>query len=120
MEKIVKFFEEILSDRKNTTLILGSSVGLILVTYWVKSYIDKRNYFKKMNLPGPKPLPVIGNFLGVIRKGLVQNDMEVMKKYGKTIGFFEGSIPAIMTIDPKFIKTFGIKDFGSFVNRRVS
>lgn len=118
--KITDFFDEFLKDRKNTTFILGSGVCLIIVSYLFKSYINKRNYFKKQNLPGPAPWPMLGNFIGTIRNGLVQNDKIVMEKYGKTIGYFEGSIPVVMTIDPKLIKTICIKDFGSFTNRRVT
>lgn len=118
LNKIKALFDELLNDRKNTTVILGSSVGLILVSYCIKSYINMRNHFKKLNLPGPTPWPFLGNFVGVFRNGVVQNDMIVMK-YGKTIGFFEGSNPVVMTIDPKLIKAICIKDFNTFVNRRV-
>lgn len=108
------------SDCMKTTLILGSSVGLILATYFIKTYYDQKRYFKRLNLPAPTPWPILGNFVNVIKNGLIQNDLYVMKKYGKTIGFYEGSMPVIYTNDVKIIKAFGIKEFGTFVNRRVS
>lgn len=119
LEKMKTLLENILNDRKNVTAILGTSVGVVILSYMIKSYYNKRNYFKKMNLPGPTPWPILGNFVDVIRNGLIKNDMALMKKYGKTVGFFEGVSPVIMTIDTKLIRAFCIKDFGSFTNRRV-
>jgi cytochrome P450 len=42
-----------------------------------------------------------------------------MQKYGNTFGYFEGTTPIIVTRDVKFLKSFMIKDFSSYVNRRV-
>ena len=120
MEILTKLSELIdFSNWKSTTLILGSSVVVTVITYLIKTFYYQKNYFKRLNLPAPTPLPIFGNFLNVIRNGLLQNDIEVMRKYGKTIGFYEGATPVIMTTDVKLIKAFCIKDVGSFVNRRV-
>lgn len=75
--------------------------------------------FKKLNIPGPTPLPVVGNMLKLIKNGFVKHDVEIMKKYGRVVGYFEGSTPVVLTTDTKFIKNVMIKDFNCFVNRRV-
>ena len=106
-------------NEKNTTLILFSSVTVLLVTYCLKKYLGEREYFKKMNLPGPKPWPLIGNIDQLFRYGIQETDMRMVKTYGKIYGYFEGNSPIIMTTDIKFIKSCLIKDFNSFVNRRV-
>lgn len=106
-------------DGKNTTLILCSSATVLLVTYWLKKYLEERKYFEKMNLPGPKPWPLIGNMDQLIRYGMHETDMRLVKTYGNMYGYFEGTFPIIMTTDVKFIKSYLIKDFNSFVNRRV-
>lgn len=85
----------------------------------MKNYIKLRGYFRKCNLPGPKPAPVVGNMLDVVKKTFAVHDLEIVKKYGKTLGYYEGTTPIIITTDVKFIKTFMIKEFSSFVNRRV-
>lgn len=127
MEKISKLLEELSnlveyyigSSSRKTTIILGSSITFILISYWVKKYIERRGFFKRINLPSPKPLPLFGNFLDIIRNGLIQNDIKHVKTYGRISGFFEGSTPVIIVTDLRFLKTMMIKDFSSFVNRRV-
>ena len=79
-----------------------------------------RKYFEKQGIPGPSPLFLVGNFISVIRKGMPYHDVEIMKKYGKTIGYFEGETPVLLTTDVKFIKSVMIKDFSHFINHRVS
>lgn len=83
-------FNDIFNDKLNTTLILGSSIAAILVTYWIKSFLKLRNFFKDRNFPGPSPLPILGNFYGIIKQGLVYHDLSLMQKYGKICGYFEG------------------------------
>jgi len=84
------------------------------------NYMRLRNHFKKMNIPGPMPLPLIGNFNGVIKLGATKYDEYLMGKYGKIVGYFEGSTPNLLISDVKFIKAVLIKDFSHFVNRRVN
>ena len=106
-------------NEKSTTLILCSSVTVLLVTYCLKKYLGERKYFEKMNLPGPKPWPLLGNIDQLFLYGIQETDMKMVKTYGKIYGYFEGNSPIIMTTDIKFIKSCLIKDFNSFVNRRV-
>lgn len=115
-----QIIEVIFSDSKSTTIALLSTAALIGVTIWVRNFLELRRYFKRMNLPGPAPWPLLGNFRSVIKLGLHKHDMEIFKTYGKTVGYFEGSQPVILTNDLRLIKACLIKDFGSFVNRRVS
>ena len=114
------YFSEYFHDGKKTTLILCSSATALLVAYWVKKYLEQRKYFEKMNLPGPKPWPLIGNLDGFMRNGIHENDIKLVRTYGKTFGYFEGPFPIITTTDAKLIKSYLIKDFNSFVNRRVN
>jgi hypothetical protein len=113
------YFSEYFHNGKKTTLVLCSSATALYVAYLVKKYLDERKYFEKMNLPGPKPWPLLGNLGGIMRDGIHEYDVKQVRTYGKTFGYFEGSFPVIITTDAKLIKSYLIKDFNSFVNRRV-
>jgi hypothetical protein len=41
-------------------------------------------------------------------------------KYGRTFGYFDGTLPNLYTTDINLIKSIFVKDFDHFVNRRVS
>ncbi|CAF0907000.1 unnamed protein product [Brachionus calyciflorus] len=77
------------------------------------------NHFKKRKIPGPRPIPILGNFHHIIKRGMPYNDLAMIKKYGKTFGYFEGSTPVVETTDTQFLKSILIKDFNLFINRRV-
>ena len=79
-----------------------------------------RTYFKKLNIRSPKPWPLVGNFLDLLKKGLTEHDEYLIRDYGKIAGYFEGGTPNILTTDTKFIKAITIKDFSSFTNHRVN
>ena len=79
-----------------------------------------RAHFKRLNIKGPAPLPMIGNMAGLIRNGIFRNDQLIIEKYGKIAGYFEGTAPVILTSDANFIKVITVKEFNSFSNRRVS
>lgn len=76
----------------NTSIILCSSITAILIFYWIKNFIQLRSFFKKKNLPSPRPLPIIGNlYFEIIKHGFVYYHINIIKTYGKMCGYFEGS-----------------------------
>ena len=52
--------------------------------------------------------------------GLSKYDEEVISKYGKIVGYFEGgNTPVVLCSDVEMIKSVMIKDSHFFNNRRV-
>ncbi|XP_075947653.1 cytochrome P450 3A40-like [Anarhichas minor] len=74
--------------------------------------------FKKMGVPGPKPVPFFGTILAY-RKGITNFDTDCFKKYGKVWGIFDGRQPVLCITDPAMIKAVLIKEcYSLFTNRR--
>uniref|UniRef100_A0A4W6CPR9 Cytochrome P450 3A n=1 Tax=Lates calcarifer TaxID=8187 RepID=A0A4W6CPR9_LATCA len=94
------------------TLLVALVTLILLYAYW------PYGIFKRMGIPGPKPIPFLGTMLGY-KKGFFSFDEECFKKYGKTWGIFDGRQPVLCITDPAMIKTVLIKEcYSLFTNRR--
>ncbi|KAM3624158.1 uncharacterized protein V6R79_019912 [Siganus canaliculatus] len=94
------------------TLLVAAITLFITYAYWPYST------FKKMGIPGPKPVPFFGTMLAY-RKGFINFDHNCYKKYGRTWGIFDGRQPVLCVTDPTVIKTILIKEcYSLFTNRR--
>ncbi|XP_005413823.1 PREDICTED: cytochrome P450 3A5-like isoform X1 [Chinchilla lanigera] len=88
----------------------------LLLLYLYGTYTH--GHFKRLGIPGPKPLPFLGNLLSYL-KGTWKFDAECYKKYGKIWGLYEGRQPVLFITDPDMIKTVLVKEFYSaFTNRK--
>ncbi|XP_038618599.1 cytochrome P450 3A24-like [Tachyglossus aculeatus] len=96
-----------------TWTLLAAFVTL-LILYEIWPY----RVFKKLGIPGPRPLPFFGTFLEY-RNGMFEFDQKCFQKYGKVWGIFDGRQPILAVLDPDIIKTVLVKEFhNSFPNRR--
>uniref|UniRef100_A0A8D1EY95 Cytochrome P450 3A n=2 Tax=Sus scrofa TaxID=9823 RepID=A0A8D1EY95_PIG len=96
-----------------TWLLLATSL-VLLYLYGTYSH----GLFKKLGIPGPKPLPYFGSVLEY-RKGMWHFDNKCFKKYGKMWGFYDGRQPVLAMRDPEMIKAVLVKEcYSAFTNRR--
>ncbi|XP_073931682.1 cytochrome P450 3A9-like [Castor canadensis] len=96
-----------------TWVLLATSL-VLLYLYGTHSH----GLFKKLGIPGPKPLPFLGTILGY-RKGFADFDVECYKKYGKMWGLYDGPQPVLAVTDTDMIKTVFVKEcYSVFTNRR--
>ncbi|CAF0881016.1 unnamed protein product [Brachionus calyciflorus] len=120
-DELVDFSKDLwnkIFERKNC-FILGGTIASIILLNFINNWLKQKRLFKKLNIPGPSPLPFIGNLHNLVKQGFADHDINIMTKYGRTVGYFEGSTPVVLTTDVRFIKNVMIKDFNYFVNRRI-
>ncbi|KAK7160948.1 hypothetical protein R3I94_003812 [Phoxinus phoxinus] len=85
---------------------------LVIYGYWPHSQ------FKKLGIPGPKPIPFFGTILRY-REGFHNFDLECFKKYGRVWGIYDARQPVLCIMDQSIIKTILIKEcYSLFTNRR--
>uniref|UniRef100_A0A8C0WCR7 unspecific monooxygenase n=1 Tax=Castor canadensis TaxID=51338 RepID=A0A8C0WCR7_CASCN len=94
-----------------TWVLLATSL-VLLYLYGTHSH----GLFKKLGIPGPKPLPFLGTILVT---GFADFDVECYKKYGKMWGLYDGPQPVLAVTDTDMIKTVFVKEcYSVFTNRR--
>ncbi|XP_033751855.1 cytochrome P450 3A8-like [Pecten maximus] len=90
---------------------------LALYTYMMSRHHDT---FKKLNIPGPTPWPIIGSLPQISKKGIHVFQSECMKKYGKVYGFFGGFAPQTLVVgDKEMLRQILVKEFSSFPDRLI-
>ena len=77
----------------------------------------KQNFFRKLGVSGPKPVPFLGVLPLLMKKGPFLMDIELVRKHGKCFGVYVGNSPSLMVSDPKMIREICIKEFSTFTNR---
>lgn len=96
-------------------------ISLFIVTsaliYWMG--VSSYSLIGHVNLPGPKPLPYIGNLYEALYKfgGFHNALMAYDRKYGKVYKLFLGRDPTIVVTDLKILKRILVTDFDKFRNR---
>ncbi|EHA98417.1 Cytochrome P450 3A13 [Heterocephalus glaber] len=105
---------DLITNYSMETWVLLATCLVLLYLYGTSSH----GLFKKLGIPGPKPLPFFGNML-TSRKGIWDFDTKCFKKYGKMWGFYDGRQPILAITDPDIVKTVLVKEcYSVFTNRR--
>lgn len=105
----------------NTVLVLVTCALVTALVYFAKK--DQRSGQRELlnglkRLPGPKPLPFIGNLMSLSGSDLPCKAFEsVAQKYGPVVGLRLGSIPAVICTGIDSIKDVLLTKSAHFDNR---
>ncbi|XP_069131896.1 cytochrome P450 3A7-like [Argopecten irradians] len=93
-------------------------VLLVLLAMLSYTILMSRDFltFRRMGIPGPTPLPIIGN-LFAMRKGVRAFDTEAIKRYGKVFGHFEMISSNLIVADKEMLREILVKQFNNFSDR---
>ncbi|CAD6201247.1 GSCOCT00013991001.2-RA-CDS [Cotesia congregata] len=99
-------------------IIVGIVVGFY---YWSTATY---NHWKRLNVPGPKPLPLVGNFGSFYfgQKAFADVHRKFYKewKHEPFFGIYNARLPGLMVTDPELIRHILIKDFNVFNGRGIN
>ncbi|ESO95502.1 hypothetical protein LOTGIDRAFT_116849 [Lottia gigantea] len=98
-----------------TWILVTSSTILSIYLYSTWPY----SLFKSLKIPGPKPVPFLGNIHTLTKQGMHVVHGKWVKEFGKVVGYYEGRHPCLLISDPAMLKEILVKKFNSFRNRRV-
>ncbi|XP_052610982.1 cytochrome P450 3A13-like [Peromyscus californicus insignis] len=105
---------DLIPNFSTETWALLATILVLLYLYGTSSH----GLFKKLGIPGPKPLPFVGTMLNY-KMGISQYDIECHKKYGDIWGIYNGLVPVLIITKPDMIKNVLVKEFySSFTNRQ--
>ncbi|XP_054006351.1 probable cytochrome P450 6a14 [Hylaeus anthracinus] len=99
--------------------ILCAVVALLLILYYYST--STYDFWKKRGVPGPKPLPLVGNTKDLMLAKVASTQLvtDIYKKYANEplVGFFANRMPVLLVKDLELIKDVLIKDFTKFSDR---
>lgn len=99
--------------------ILFGCVAILLALYYY--IVGKYNYWRAHGVKGPTPLPIVGNFGGIILGKTSVGELlkKIYVEYSEEplIGIYMGFKPVLIVRDPVLVKDVLIKDFPTFDER---
>ncbi|XP_064402406.1 cytochrome P450 3A4-like [Halichondria panicea] len=91
----------------------------LLVFFLFKFCYQPFGLYKKYGIPGPTPLPFIGNFLLLRKLGVIGIPAYLRDKYGPVCGIYVGCRSFLIVADIDILKKVYVDNFEIFTEREV-
>lgn len=99
-------------------ILCGIAALIVALYYYFTSTFD---FWKVRGVPGPKPIPVLGNIKDVmlLRMSICHYLTNINEEFKSEplVGIFTRRTPVLIVQDPDLIKDVLIKDFSKFADR---
>lgn len=105
------------SEYSTITLLFSA-----IVVYILGSLIDYQvftSYWSSKNIKGPRGLPFVGLAYKFIHQSFPTVYTDLISKYGKVFGTYEGRTKCLVITDADLIKDVLIRNFHKFSDRRI-
>lgn len=99
-----------------TNMLLITFVIILSIWFYFTNFKRKYSYLKNLGIQGPRPLPLFGNALSLIRNKPWLIKRKWIEKYGRVYGIYSGATPLLSVADVEVVQQITTKDFDSFVN----
>jgi len=94
------------------------TAGIVVLVYNFWQAVRNEAIRKKINAPGPRSWPFVGNLLETRKfNGIHLLHFHHIQKYGKVFSICLGRKPTVVIADPDILKQILVKDFWNFRNR---
>lgn len=86
--------------------------------YYFRYLKQTYSFWSSRGVPGPKPLPLIGNMHNLFSDSRGEGDQARARKYGRIYGYFMGMNPVLLVTDARLVKQILVRDFHQLLNRQ--
>lgn len=87
--------------------------SILLAIYFY--LVDQYSFWRKKNVPGPKPSLLFGNFHD---ESHIFAHKKWIEEYGRVVGTFDMSSPRLIVADADLVKQMLVRDFNALSDRR--
>ncbi|KAM4641647.1 cytochrome P450 2F2-like [Discoglossus pictus] len=99
-------------DLRSSSILLVTFIIFVMIRFFVRQTWIRRNL-----PPGPLPLPILGNFLQILKQGIVPYLVKMGELYGSVCTVHMGSRPTVILSGYQVIKEALVDHGDAFVGR---